>query len=252
MKKLFCTLALVAFATASMFAGSKVIAHRGYWTTPGSAQNSRTSLQKALDLNIYGSEIDVWLTTDGKLMVNHDADFNGVVLEKASYKECKNLTLKNGEKMPQLKDLLKMMKKTKSKTKLIIEIKTHSTLEANKRAVQATVNAVKKYGIQDKVEYIAFSHDVCLELVRLDKQAKVAYLSGNKTPAQLHQEGITGIDYHIGALRKHPEWIKEAHDLGMTVNVWTVSDKAGIEEMNKAGVDYITTNEPVLAIELTR
>ena len=111
---------------------------------------------------------------------------------------------------------------------------------------------MKKYGIQDQVEYIAFSHDVCLELVRLDKQAKVAYLSGNKTPAQLHQDGITGIDYHISALRKHPEWIKEAHDLGMTVNVWTVNDKAGIEEMNKAGVDYITTNEPVLAIELTR
>lgn len=38
----------------------------------------------------------------------------------------------------------------------------------------------------------------------------------------------------------------------MTVNAWTVSDKAGIEEMNKAGVDYITTNEPVLAMKLTR
>lgn len=252
MKKLFCTLALAAFATVSMFAGSKVIAHRGYWATAGSAQNSRTSLRKALDLNVYGSEIDVWITTDGKLMVNHDADFNGVTLQNASYDECKNLTLKNGEKMPQLKDLLKVIKKTKSKTKLIIEIKTHATPEANKRAVRATLNAVKRYGVENKVEYIAFSHDVCLELVRLDKQAKVAYLLGDKTPAQLHQEGIAGIDYHIDVLRKHPEWIKQAHDLGMTVNAWTVSDKAGIEEMNKAGVDYITTNEPVLAMKLTR
>lgn len=58
--------------------------------------------------------------------------------------------------------------------------------------------------------------------------------------------GINGIDYHIDVFRKHPEWVKEAHQLGMTVNVWTVNDVKAMEEMKKLGVDYITTNEPVL------
>ena len=25
-------------------------------------------------------------------------------------------------------------------------------------------------------------------------------------------------------IKKHPEWIKEAHDLGLKVNVWTVDE----------------------------
>lgn len=33
-----------------------------------------------------------------------------------------------------------------------------------------------------------------------------------------------GIDYYDGALLKNPNWIKESHDLGMKVNVWTIDD----------------------------
>ena len=36
-----------------------IIAHRGYWKTEGSAQNSIASLTKAQQLGIYGSEFDV-------------------------------------------------------------------------------------------------------------------------------------------------------------------------------------------------
>lgn len=252
MKKLFCILALSVYTTASILAGSGVIAHRGYWKAKGAAQNSRAALSKALDLNIYGAEIDVWMTADGKLMVNHDAEYQGVKLQAAKYNDCKKLLLPNGERMPQLKDMLKMMKKTDSKTKLIIEVKTHQTLEANRSAAQAAVKAVKRYGVEHRVEYIAFSFDVCKELVKADKMAQVAYLSGDKTPAELHRHGISGIDYNLAVLRKHPHWIEEAHRLGMTVNVWTVNKRADIEEMNKAGVDYITTDEPELAIVATQ
>lgn len=51
---------------------SQVIAHRGYWKTAGSAQNSITALQKADSIHCYGSEFDVWLTKDNKLVINHD------------------------------------------------------------------------------------------------------------------------------------------------------------------------------------
>jgi glycerophosphoryl diester phosphodiesterase len=57
-------------------------------------------------------------------------------------------------------------------------------------------------------------------------------------------KGITGIDYHFKALQANPEWVKEAHDLGMTVNVWTVDDLDVARQMRDLKVDFITTTGP--------
>lgn len=70
MKKWFLALAL--FVTAGAWGQPKVIAHRGYWTAEGSAQNSLTSWSEADRVGCYGSEFDVWLTGDNRLVVNHD------------------------------------------------------------------------------------------------------------------------------------------------------------------------------------
>ena len=53
-------------------------------------------------------------------------------------------------------------------------------------------------------------------------------------------------------LALHPEWIKECHDLGLVVNVWTVNDLNDIDAFIKAGVDFITTNKPVEALKLAK
>jgi len=237
---------MMALLTVAAIAGGKtqVIAHRGHWTVEGSAQNSRTSLQLALDMGIYGSEIDIWLTADGKLMVNHDESYDGVTIRKAKAKQCKKLVLKNGERMPQLKDMLKLLKKSKTPTKLIIEIKSAGDKEADIKAARETMRQVRKRHLESKVDYISFSLEACKELVRIDPTANVAYLSGNLSPVELRALGLNGMDYHISALRKNPQWIKEAHDLDMEVNVWTVDSKEEMEEMKAAGVDYITTNQP--------
>lgn len=248
---LFLFIALAGMGSA-VHAQERVIAHRGYWDTPGSAQNSQTSLRKALALSIYGSETDIWLTKDGHLMVNHDPQRNGVTFQTSAYKQCKKLKLENGERISQLKDFLKIMRKSKSCTKLIIEVKPHATALQSRAAAQLAVKQVRKYGVQDKVEYISFSLDACKEIVADDPGAKVAYLNGELSPEQLHAMGITGIDYHMNVLRKHPEWIGQAHNLGMTTNVWTVNSRKDIKEFAKDGVDYITTNKPLDAIDITR
>ena len=226
---------LAAFMLAlNVGAQTRVIAHRGYWDKEGAAQNSRASLQNALELNIYGSETDIWITADGHLMVNHDPSFGGVT----------------GERMPELKTFLKMMRKTKSSTKLIIEIKKHAERNANLAAAQAAVKAVEKYGVAGKVEYISFSLDVCKELVRCAPKARVAYLNGDIAPETLARDGITGIDYQLKVLRKHPDWVAEAHRLNMDVNVWTVNKVEDMRAMKQLGVDFITTNKPLEAMSV--
>ena len=71
LKKMMIGSALL-MAACCMQAQTKAIAHRGFWKTPGSSQNSITSLLKADSIGCYGSEFDVWLTKDSKLVVNHD------------------------------------------------------------------------------------------------------------------------------------------------------------------------------------
>ena len=54
-----------------------------------------------------------------------------------------------------------------------------------------------------------------------------------------------GLDYSLKVIKKHPEWVKQAHDLGLKVNVWTVNKEEDMQAMLDLGVDFITTNNPV-------
>ncbi|MDR1861083.1 MAG: hypothetical protein LBR06_09220 [Bacteroidales bacterium] len=242
----FTTLNVVASIAPS---NAQVIAHRGYWNIAGSAQNSMKALEEAQKLGVYGAEFDVWITSDGRVMLNHDASYNGVTIQNATYEQTKNLTLSNGEKMPTLDDYLEAGKK--ADTKLILEIKTHSTRDRNNAVVDECVRLVNASGIANKVEYIAFDLENCKRIVQKQPDAVVAYLNGDKTPAELNALGIKGIDYNISILQSHPEYVKQSHDLGMMVNIWTISSESDIIWAINLGVDYITTDAPALAKQLT-
>ena len=65
-------------------------------------------------------------------------------------------------------------------------------------------------------------------------------------------KAISVIQWKIEAelIRKHPEWIKQAHDLGLEVNVWTVDKEEDMKYFLEQGVDYLTTNHPEQALKL--
>lgn len=250
------TLGLVKFYVADEIPqGSKVIAHRGHWNVSGAAQNSRASLKNAIDLKCYGSETDVWLTTDGILMVNHDASYNGVTIKDATSEQCKNLKLSNGENMPELTDFLTMVAAEdwqNDTTKLIIEIKDHGSDELNTLAAQTCVNAVYEADVADRVEYISFNLTACIALKDADPDAKVAYLNGDRSPEELSSIGLTGLDYTLDKYTNNPTWVKEARELEMTTNVWTIDDRDDIIKSNNLGIDFITTNNPVEALKVQK
>ena len=75
-KKLLFASALL-FSAYNASAQTQVIAHRGFWKTEGSAQNSIAALLKADSIGCYGSEFDVWLAADDQLVVNHDLKGKG-------------------------------------------------------------------------------------------------------------------------------------------------------------------------------
>ena len=230
-------------------AQTQIIAHRGFWKTDGSAQNSITALEKAAEAKLYGSEFDVLMTVDGTIVVNHDNSIEGMVIAETPYKKLKNIRIKNGEKLPTLKNYLKKGKKLD--IQLILEAKPLPTKEMEDEAIAKMVKMVKKMGLEKQVEYISFSLNMCEQLAKLTPESKIAYLEGDIAPAELKKKGINGIDYHYSVIfNKHPEWVKEAHDLGMKVNVWTVNKEADMQKLIDMGVDYITTDQPLEAKQL--
>lgn len=229
---------------------TEIIAHRGYWKTTGSAQNSISSLENAQKLGIYGSEFDVNMTKEGELVVCHGPAVGSIRnVQYADMQAINNETLKNGEKVPSLHDYL-MAGKKEASTKLILEIKVHDNTILEREALLGTIKEVKRCGVKDQVEFISFSLYICKELKRLMPKCKVSYLGGDIPPREIKNMGLDGIDYNFSCFEKFPEWIKEAHELGLTVNVWTVDDKELIKKAIDSGVDFITTNEPVVASSL--
>ncbi len=226
-----------------------VIAHRGFWTTNGSAQNSIAALSKADSINCYGSEFDVWLTADNKLVVNHDETFKGVTMHLATEKVCTAVQLDNGEQLPTLEAYLQKGKQLN--TRLILELKGHKTPEQETRAVTQIIQMIKEMGLEERTEYITFSRHATKEFIRLaPKGTPVYYLSGDLTPKELKEWGCAGPDYHISVFKKNPDWIKECHELGMKVNVWTVDKPEDMQWLITHKVDFITTNEPTLLQQL--
>lgn len=240
-----------ALFTLAGQAQTHVIAHRGFWETEHSAQNSITALNKAAENKLYGSEFDVQLTADGVVVVNHDDTIQGFTIGKTNYDNLKGLQLKNGEILPTLADYLQAGKK-QAGIQLILEIKPHKTKEQEDQIAETTVKMVKEYGLEKQVEYISFSMNICELLTKLTPNSAIAYLKSDVAPKELKAKGINGIDYHYKAIEKHPEWVKEAHELDMKVNVWTVNSLKDIQKMIDLKVDYITTDQPLEVTDLIK
>lgn len=243
MKRIFILMAALLVGLTAV-AQPKIVAHRGYWRTDGSAQNSITSLQKAAAVGCYGSEFDVWLTADGVPVVFHDATIDGIRIEDTTFATLMNHRLQNGEFIPTLQQYLTEGSKIEG-CQLILEIKPHRNEVRDKRIADVCVELVRTLGLEKKTEYISFSKVVCQRLHEITPDSKVAYLNGELAPAQIKEMGLTGIDYNEKVFVKHPEWLQEAKQLGVEVNVWTVDGEENLRHhVNLEGVDLITTNDP--------
>lgn len=238
--------------STAQFNKNQVIAHRGAWKVDGLPQNSIASLQRAVELGCAGSEFDVHLTKDDVLVVNHDQDYYGIDIATATYAELLAKKHPNGESIPTAEAYLREGMKQK-KTKLIYELKTSKLgKERTLHSADLTVQLVKKLGAEEWVEYIAFDYDACKRIIELDPKAKVYYLNGDKTPAEAKKDGLFGLDYHFNVYKKNPTWIREAKSLGLVVNVWTVNTQEEMNNLLDQDVEFITTDQPALLLDVIR
>lgn len=250
--KLLSGFIFAAAAASAIFANAetKVVAHRGFWNTENSDQNTLASFIKADSIGAYGSEIDVWLTTDDQLVINHDKNFHGLFMETAPFEEIRKIRLKNGEKIPTLDEYLAVVRQ-KPDTRLVLEMKSLTDYAREDLACKMIAEKLLKHGVLEQTDIIVFSLNAALTFKKIfPTGVKIFYLDGDLTPKKVKKLGLSGIDYSVKVLKKHPEWVKQAHDQGLEVNVWTANTEEDMKYFIDLGVDYITTDHPDKLVKL--
>ena len=199
-----------------------------------------------------GSEFDVQMTKDFKLIVHHDAAVKGVSIWNNDWSTFSKARLENGEPIPTLDEYLTQGEK--SSCVLVCELKSQKTTAHELYMTDLVVNSFKGHNLLDpkRVIFISFSLDICKRLALLCPGFTVQYLGGDIAPDVLKTYGINGIDYHYSVFAKHPEWFDMARENGMSINCWTCNREEDIEAMIELGVDCITTDEPQRVRRLMR
>jgi beta-glucanase (GH16 family)/glycerophosphoryl diester phosphodiesterase len=228
----------------------KIVAHRGAWKLAKLPQNSIAALRNAIARNYAGSEFDVHMTADDTLVINHDPDYNKLAIEKVTYAQLQQYPLSNGERLPTLREYILAGMAQNNSTRLICEIKPSQISKKRGEAVaEKVLRLVDELDAAHMVDYISFDYNILMHIRQLNPKANTQYLQGDKSPQQLKMDGITGADYHYSVFQKKPEWIKNAQDIKLTLNAWTVDDPAVMDWLLANNFDYITTNEPALLAE---
>ncbi|GAA4319238.1 hypothetical protein GCM10023149_17830 [Mucilaginibacter gynuensis] len=228
---------------------NKVVAHRGAWKNNAGSQNSLTSLKDAIRLGCEGSEFDVWLSKDGIPVLSHDDHIGGKKIEETLIAELQAIELKNGDHVPLFEEYIKEAIKQNT-THLVLELKPSGLgKERGEELATKCVDMIRKYKCQGWMLFISFDYNICKKIVALDPFAKVAYLNGDKSPADLKADKMWGLDYHWGVIEKDSNLIADAHKNGIDVDIWTVDAPEKMDAFLKAGADHITTNEPEILLE---
>ncbi|MDR3297668.1 MAG: hypothetical protein LBS94_05485 [Prevotellaceae bacterium] len=233
-------------------ANNPAIAHRGAWKNTKHPQNSIAALRAAVALKCYASEFDIQLTADDSIVVNHDADFKGVVIEKNTFAELRTQTLDNGEPLPSMREYLaEGLKQSKNgaTTKLIIDVKMYEDSLRSVRIAQRAWDVVREMKAEQLVEFIVAYQPAAVWL-NSNVSCPVAYLGlwekevMEMSPEAVAAAGFRGLDYRHSHYKKHPEWLDAFRKMGLLLNVWTMNSNADLRWCIDQKFDYITTNEP--------
>ena len=232
-----------------------IVAHMGYWNCEkaGYAKNSVAALKEAQERHFWGSEFDVNMTADSVLIVYHDSYIDGKRIEDFPWSEFKDIRLANGEPIPTI-DMYLVQGRKHPGTMLVYEMKPHSSPEVEDIFIDLTIRKLKEYRLlkPGRVMFISFSFHICQRLAGLLPGFTVQYLEGDKTPDEVLEHGINGIDYRHTVFSSNPQWAETARELDMTTNTWTVNRPDDIRNMLGQKIMYITTDEPLTVRKLIK
>ena len=235
----------------------KVMAHRGY--SGAYPENTMLSFREAVKVGCDAIEMDVHETRDGRLVVIHDerldrtTDGTGRICEH-TFDELRQVNAAARfagkyapERIPSFDEYCEWA--SGETVGHNIEIKTDKIYYHDiERKIWATI---ERYGLEKKVMFSSFNH-ISLR--------KILEISGNavEVGALVLEDSIGGFPgyycqqagfacYHAPIEILTDENVRDCKEHGVKMNIWTVNDMAGLEQLHRWGCEGIITNFPGVA-----
>ncbi|MEN8136685.1 MAG: glycerophosphodiester phosphodiesterase family protein, partial [Thermodesulfobacteriota bacterium] len=206
-------------------------------------ENTLASFRKALELGVDGIELDVYFI-DGHLLVFHDEQLErttngkGLLLEH-DFARLRTLDAGNGEQIPTLPEVFAV---TNGRASLNIELKGKDTAGP----VVEFISGQRQAGWPNELFLVSSLDRQLLRKVRqLDTQILLGVLVDD--PLQDHLDfaaELQAYSLHPPLAEVKRSLVKEAHDLGLKVFVYTVNETEDLGKMAIIGVDGVFSNYP--------
>jgi glycerophosphoryl diester phosphodiesterase len=223
-------------------------------------ENTMFAFQQAVDLGFRYLETDAHVSSDGVLVAAHDptlertTDGTGVI-EDHTYDELAKLKVGGREAIPRFEDVLT----TWPNARLNVDAKTPE-------AVGLLAQLIHRHRAWDRVCVASFSAPSVYRLRReLGPRVataltwiEIAWLKwapGRGVRGGLLRSGQAAQvppRHRFGIDVLTPAFVSRAHDLGKTVNVWTINDAAQMHRVLDLGADGVFTDRLDILREVFR
>ena len=248
MKKKFSILSL---SFLFLFSGCEkkhdimVIGHRG--AMGHALENTIESINKAIDFEVDGIEIDIFKTRTGELVVYHDAVLSRLTnsdafIEEISLDSINNIRLSDGSSIPTLNEIIDIIP---NEIFLNIELKGMNT-------AYLTNELILKYSEQkdwniDRFVISSFRWDELEKFRSLNKEIKIAILVDSLF--KIDSSLILSRDINAYAINPNnsflsKEIVQKLKFNNLLVFPYTVNSFENIKRMKSIGVDGIITDYP--------
>ena len=227
------------------------ISHRGESVI--APENTVSAHRLARELGSDGSECDVYLTADQKVIVCHN-NTTGMVanrdldVQTSTFDELRALTVANHNPEYQherLATLPELITELGPGRELYLELKAE-----NLALVPAVVSEVKACGLeQERCVFISFTPSLLKAVKEALPEYRTLFLTHFHkygTPAELidtlRDLKADGVDAYASEPANVREHIQALHDAGLYVAVWTIDHPGYAQRFIDYGVDSITSN----------
>jgi glycerophosphoryl diester phosphodiesterase len=226
----------------------EVIGHRG--AAGSRPENTMASVLKAIEDGADWVEIDVQETADGEVIVAHDSDFMklagvGLKVWDATMADLAGIDIGSrfdpaygAERTPTLRAVLEA---AKGRGKVLIELKYYGHDEALESRV---ARIVEETGMADDVAVMSLK----IPGVRKMQALRPDWPHGILAATAIGDLAALEADFlavNTGQVSLH--LIRQAHERGRKIYVWTVNDPLTMTRMISMGVDGLITDDPALA-----
>lgn len=228
----------------------KILGHRG--ASASAPENTAPAFLQAIREKADGVELDVHLTSDGKMVLHHDFKINDTsngagLIGRQTLQQLRALDFGAwkgpafaGTSILTLEEALELVK---DMAVINIELKSGKIPYPDLPALACGL--VKRMGLTDKVILSSFDHTMAMEAKRSLPAVRVGLLY--KYPLLRP----VALAKRLGADALHPRrnlvtkgLVERAHQAGLAVNVWTVNSPIRAKKLRDWGCDAVICNSP--------